>query len=121
MSNENSLFLQTADTGGAPVSNAPTVRTRASAPCPGARANIVTLVSGDDARQGILRPKNLGTCPLHLACYDHNGTFIGAVKLEPGEMIQWFQVPANTQTIKFGCHKSCTGTAILEYDTPYIS
>ena len=121
MSNEHSLFFQQTEPGETPVYNSPTVRTSISAPCPGARDNIITLVSGDDAIYGISRPKNIGTCPLHLACYDQNGTFIGGIKLEPGEAMEWFQVPSNTRTIKFGCHKSCTGTAVLEYNTPYIS
>jgi hypothetical protein len=121
MSNEHSLFFQQTEAGEAPVHYAPTVRARVSAPCPGGHDNIITLVSGDDSLNGISRPKNIGTCPLHLACYDQNGTFIGAIKLEPGEGLDWFQVPSNTRTIKFGCHKACTGTALLEYDTPNIS
>lgn len=121
MSNEHNLFFQQTQTGEAPVYNAPTVRTRISAPCPGGLDNIITLVSGDDAINGINRPRNVGSCPLHLACYDLNGTFIGAIKLEPGESLEWFQVPVNTRTVKFGCHKACAGTAVLEYDTPNIA
>jgi hypothetical protein len=121
MSNEHNLFFQQAETGETPVYSFPTVRTRVSAPCPGRLDNIVTLISGDDAINGISRPKNIGTCALHIACYEQNGTFVGSIKLDPGESLDWFQVPSNTRTIKFGCHKSCSGTAVLEYNTPYIS
>lgn len=121
MSNEHTLFFQQTETGETPVYNSATVRTRASAPCPGSFGNAVTLISGDDALNGISRPKNIGKCPLHIACFDQTGTYIGAFKLEPGQTIDWIQVPGNTRTIKFGCHKACTGTAVLEYDTPYIS
>lgn len=121
MSNEHNLFFQQTEAGEQPVYGSPTVRTRAKAPCPGQLSNIVTLVSGQDAFNGISRSRNVGTCPLHIACYDASGTFIEALRLEPDEMLNWYQVPSNTRTIKFGCHKACAGTAILEYDTPYIS
>jgi hypothetical protein len=121
MSNEHSLFFQQTEAGEVPVAFAPTVRTRVTAPCPGRIDNIVTLSIGEDARGGISRPRNVGSCPLHLACFDQTGTFIGAIKLEPGEAVEWFQVPGNTHTIKFGCHKNCTGAAVLEYETANIA
>lgn len=121
MSNEHSLFFQQTEAGDPPVSNAPTVRTRVAAPCPGRLDNIVTLASGEEARYGISRPKNVGTCALHIAWYDQTGTFIGAIKFEPGESFDWFKFPPNTHSVKFGCHKACSGTAVLEYDTPNIA
>ena len=121
MSNEHNLFFQQTETGEAPAHTVPTVRTRQTAPCPGSFSNAVTLVSGDDAIYGITRPKNIGKCPLHIACFDQNGTYIGAFRLDPGVETERIQVPGNTRTIKFGCHKACTGTAVLEYNTPYIS
>lgn len=121
MSNEHSLFFPQTETGETPVYNYPTVRTRISAPCPGKLDNIITLVSGKDAIYGISRPKNIGTCALHIAFYDQSGAFIGAVKMEPDESHEIIRPPNNTHTIKFGCNRACTGTAVLEYDTPNIS
>lgn len=96
MSHEHSLFFQQTETGELPVSNSPTVRTRVSAECPGRLDNIVTVISGKDAIGGIGRPKNVGNCPLHIAWYDQNGTFLGAIKLEPGETLEGFKFPEKT-------------------------
>ena len=121
MSQEHSLFFQQTETGETPTYTVPTVRTRLSAPCPGKLDNIVTIISGDDARFGIMRPKNVGSCILHVACYDRNGIFIEALRLQPDEAQDRYRVPPNTHSIKIGCHRDCSGTAVLEYDTPYIS
>jgi hypothetical protein len=29
--------------------------------------------------------------------------------------------PSNTEVVRLGCAKGCAGTAILEYQTPYIA
>lgn len=98
----------------------PTIRTKVEAPCPGRLSNLVTLVSGPEAQDKILRPKNVGTCILHIVFYQKNGAFIGHYTLQPNE--QWDSIipPPNAWVTKFGCKKDCKGTAILEYDTPYF-
>ncbi len=98
----------------------PTIRTRVEAPCPGRHSNLVTLVSGPEAQEKILRPKNVGSCSLHVVYYEKNGTFIGHYTLHPNEQWESMIPPPNAWVTKFGCKKDCSGTAILEYDTPYF-
>ena len=98
----------------------PTIRTQVAAPCPGSHENAVTLVSGPEARDMIKRPKNIGTCLLHVVFYEQNGALIGYYSLQPGE--EWGSItpPSNAWITKVGCKKDCSGSAILEYDTPYF-
>ena len=99
----------------------PTVRTRAEAKCPGRASNIITLVTGEDALFGIKRPKNIGSCSLFIGCFDRSGTRLDSIEIKPGEELAWYRIPSNAYAIKFGCHTECNGTAILEYDTPFIA
>jgi hypothetical protein len=80
----------------------------------------VTLVPGPEACDMIKRPKNVGSCILHVVFYEKNGTFIGHYSLQPGEEWDSMTPPANAWITKVGCRKDCSGSAILEYDTPYF-
>ena len=99
----------------------PTVATRVEAPCPGRFENTVVLLRGREVLEGLKKPRNIGSCTIHIACYDSTGTFIGTYHLAPGEEISFLTFPGNTAVVRMGCHQSCTGTAILEYQTPYIA
>ena len=99
----------------------PTVAARVEAPCPGSFENTVVLLRGRDVLDGLKKPRNIGSCKIHIACYDKNGTFIGTYHLVPGEEISFLTFPSNTEVVRMGCAKGCTGTAILEYQTPYIA
>ena len=98
----------------------PTVATQVEAPCPGSFDNTVVLLRGRQVLDGLRKPRNVGSCLIHIACYDKNGTFIGTYHLQPGEQMNFLSFPSNTEVVRFGCDKGCTGTAILEYQTPYI-
>ena len=99
----------------------PTVKERVEAECPGSFENTVVLLRGRQVLDGLRKPHNVGSCRIHIACYDSSGTFIGTYHLEPGEQINFLSFPSNTEVVRFGCAKGCTGTAILEYESPYIS
>jgi len=99
----------------------PTVATRVEAPCPGTIENTVVLLRGREGLDGLKKPKNVGSCLIHILCFDSRGTFIGTYHLEPGEQMSFLTFPSNTEVVRFGCAKGCAGTAILEYQTPYIS
>lgn len=103
-----------------PLGN-PTVRTQAEAECPGSYEKTVVLLRGRQVLDGLKEPRNIGSCKIHIACYDRTGTFIGTYNLEPGEKIDFLKFPSNTEVVRLGCEKGCSGTAILEYQTPYIS
>ena len=89
--------------------------------CPGKLENTVVLLRGREVLDGLRKPHNIGSCKIHIACYDKSGTFIGTYHLEPGEQVDFLSFPSNTEVVRLGCQKSCTGTAILEYETPYIA
>jgi hypothetical protein len=99
----------------------PGIRTRVQAPCPGRFENTVVLLVGPDVLQGLRKPKNVGTCLLHIACYDSTGTFIGTYHLQPGQEMSFLTFPSNTDVVRIGCARDCAGTAILEYLDPNIS
>ena len=99
----------------------PTVRTRVEAECPGSFEKTVVLLRGRDVLDGLKKPRNIGSCKIHIACYDSSGTFIGTYHLAPGEELSFLSFPSNTEVVRFGCAKGCAGTAILEYETPYIA
>jgi hypothetical protein len=99
----------------------PTVATRVEAPCPGTMENTVVLLRGREVLDGLNKPKNVGSCLIHLLCFDSRGTFIGTYHFEPGEEQSFLTFPSNTEVVRLGCKKGCAGTAILEYQTPYIS
>lgn len=98
----------------------PTVAARVEAKCPGSFENTVVLLRGKEVLEGLRKPRNIGSCTIHIACYDSSGTFIGTYHLAPGEEINFLSFPSNTEVVRMGCHKNCSGTAILEYQTPYI-
>ena len=98
----------------------PTVRTQVEAQCPGSFEKTMVLLRGRDVLDGLKQPRNIGSCTIHIACYDKTGTFIGTYHLAPGEQVSFLSFPSNTEVVRFGCDKGCTGTAILEYQTPYI-
>jgi hypothetical protein len=98
----------------------PTVAARVEAPCPGTFENTAVLLRGREVLDGLRKPRNIGSCLIHIACYDKNGTFIGTYHLQPGEEMNYLSFPSNTEVVRFGCDKGCTGTAILEYRTPNI-
>ena len=99
----------------------PTVATRVAAPCPGTLENTVVLLRGREVLDGLKKLKNIGSCLLHLLCFDSKGTFIGTYHFEPGEEMSYLTFPSNTEVVRLGCAKGCAGTAVLEYQTPYIS
>ena len=123
MSNDQYFTFQLADAGESPAqqSDYPTVRVRVEAPCPGLFSNTVSILSGRKVLDGLRHPRNVGTCTLHIACYDQSGTFIGKYTLAPGEQFAFLEFPSNTENVRFGCDKNCSGTAVLEYQSPYIS
>src|SRR5690348_11459244 len=88
----------------------PTVRTRIEAPCPGRFENTVVLLRGRQVQDGLRRPKNIGTCLLHIACYDSSGAFIGTFHLAPRESFDSLTFPSNTEVVRMGCDRSCNGT-----------
>jgi hypothetical protein len=97
-------------------------KARVQAPCPGCFANTVVLLAGQDVLTGLLKPKNVGSCQLHIVFYDSSGTFIGAYDFDPGEV--WDDLltfPSNTDVVRLGCAVGCSGTAILEYQDQNIS
>ncbi len=112
--------LDSGDEAPAEQGNYPTVATRVEAPCPGQLANTVVLLRGRSVLDGLKQPHNVGSCRIHIACYDKGGTFIGTYHLEPGEEFSFLDFPSNTDVVRFGCDQGCSGTAILEYQTPYI-
>lgn len=96
-------------------------REKRYAPCPGKHDNLVTISAGKRANKGLSRPKNVGTCSLHIAYYDKNGAFLGHHTLKSKEQANNLETPINTHVIKFGCSKNCSGTAILEIDVINIA
>lgn len=99
----------------------PTVAVRVEAPCPGSFENAVVLLKGQQVLDGLIKPRNVGSCKIHILCFDGTGTYIGAYHLERGEEDDFLKFPSNTEVVKMGCLKGCTGTAVLEYRTPNIS
>jgi hypothetical protein len=99
----------------------PTVRTQVEAECPGSFEKTVVLLRGRQVLDGLKEPRNIGSCTIHIACYDKTGTFIGTYHLAPGEKMSFLTFPSNTEVVRMGCDKGCSGTAILEYQTPYIA
>ena len=99
----------------------PTVATRVAAPCPGSIENTVVLLRGSEVLDGLKKLKNVGLCLIYLLCFVGKGTFIGTYHFEPGEEMSFLTFPSNTEVVRLGCAKGCAGTAILEYQTPYIA
>jgi hypothetical protein len=94
----------------------PDCRTQVKAPCPGRLENTVVLLKGKECREGIVSPKNVGTCRIHVAYYDASGTWIGSWHLDPGDGTSGLVTfPSNTEIVRFGCARDCSGTAIMEY------
>ncbi len=123
MSDDQYFTFQVEDAGETPAqkSDYPTVRERVEAPCPGQFSNTVSLLSGRKVLDGLKRPRNVGSCALHIACYDAGGTFIGKYTLAPGASFDFLEFPSNTENVRFGCDRNCSGTAVMEYQSPYIS
>ena len=95
----------------------PGVLTRVQAPCLGRFENTVVLLRGKYVLQGLKKPKNVGSCLLHIACYDSAGTFIGTYHQE----MSFLRFPSNTDVVRLGCARDCAGTAVLEYLDPNTS
>lgn len=90
-----------------------------TAKCPGSKSNMVVVARGTAADLGFGHPRNIGTCALFIACLDANGNVIDEtnnLKLEPGDIVDWFHPKPGTETIVFACSKDCDGSAVLEYD-----
>lgn len=110
------FLLTNLDEAPAQPLKAPTCRTQVQAPCPGQLSNTVVLLRGSDCREGILDPRNVGTCRIHVAAYDASGTWITSWHLDPGESMSGLQrFPPNTEIVRFGCGRDCKGTAKMEY------
>ena len=100
----------------------PTVATRVEAPCPGSFENTVVLLRGQEVLDGIIKPRNVGSCKFNILYYsgDTNGSYLGRYDLEPVEERSRLTYPSTAQVVRLGCEVGCSGTAILEYQTPYI-
>lgn len=87
--------------------------------CPGSRESAVVLAVYPATIMGVGNPKNLGDCPLSIAAEDSNGRLLRPnLALYPGQSQLRFSPPAGTHRILVAGFTDCTGSAILEYDTP---
>jgi hypothetical protein len=98
------------------------------APVPGSQSNAVTLLQGLDAKNGIIKLRNIGRHALAVGAVDQNGKIIEPhLFLLPGEAISSFVPPSNAVKIILVGEKQepakekIDGLAILEYDVPWFS
>jgi hypothetical protein len=95
-------------------------RSTAEAPCPGSSSNFVVILDSVWKCQWDLgHPRNIGTCTLYLDPLDGAGKSMGVdFTLNPGDQVPWVTPPPGTAQLAIVCDSSCSGRAILEYDTP---
>lgn len=87
--------------------------------CPGTKDNRVIIKTDLDLYAGGLNTlSNSGTCTLFVGALDASGNTLGSIGLAPGDSIRHYQPPSGAASIYAVCHKSCEGTAILNYDDP---
>lgn len=99
-----------------------------SAPVPGSINNSVTLLQGLDAKNGIIKLRNVGRFALAVGAVDIYGKLIEPhIFLNPGEVISRFVPPSDAVRIILVGQKQDpeqppqNGIAILEYDVPWYS
>jgi hypothetical protein len=98
--------------------------------CPGSLTSATIIAVSDAARFGISNPANVGSVPLSINGLDANGNVCGFagggsnstnanLVLFPGDSVQWYTPPSNTETLVFAAFSNCyQGQAVLEFDIP---
>jgi len=87
--------------------------------CPGTRDNKVVIKTDLDLNAGGLNNlSNSGTCGLFVGALDTEGNVLTDISFEPGSFRSHFQPPAGAVSIYAVCDRTCSGTAILDFDDP---
>ena len=88
--------------------------------CPGTQTNSVFITQTDwQSRYGVGHPANTGDTDLLITALDENNSAIDDVRLAPGQSLPWYTPPSGTVSILAVGPNNCSGTPVLEYDTPY--
>lgn len=87
---------------------------------PGSLASAITIAVAPWCMYGIGNPSNVGDCPLSMGGLDERGRILQPhIWLNPGESKSWWGPPEGSSRLVVCAYSNHTGTAILEYDTPY--
>ena len=91
--------------------------------CPGTRDTTTVLLSNDlDSSYGLRTLSATGDCPVFVVALGADGSTLQDLQVTPGDApIPQYIPPAGTARIVAVCHNDCSGSAVLEYDTPMVA
>ena len=98
-----------------------TDRSIAQPPCPGTATNFVVLIGSPwQCPFGIFNLVNTGGCKIFIHGVDDGGNPISAgfLALGPGEGTTFYKPSDGSAQVVVVCDSSCSGQALLEFDTP---
>lgn len=91
--------------------------------CPGTRDTSAVLLGNElDASYGLRTLSATGECPVFVVALGPGDSPLEDLKVTPGESpIPEYIPPAGTARVVAACANDCTGSAVLEYDTPMVA